>query len=103
MTIADEKMLIKTKFGTLVAYASDDDERPGIFIDLRRPGFGVDAPLLAIECDESGDEPVLRSAIWENVNEEDHSRLVEHTGISKFFTLWKPGGIDEEYPVEGLL
>lgn len=101
MIIADEKMFIKTKFGTLVAYCSDDEERPGIFIDLRRSGFGFDAPLLAIESDESGEEPVLRSAVWGNVNDEDSSQVVEHTSIGEFFAVVGATG-DEEYPAEGM-
>lgn len=97
MIVADAKMLIKTALGTLVAYASDDDERPGIFVDLRRPGLGVDdAPLLAIECDMGEDGPFLRTFVWSNVND-DSPRIIEHTGISEFFKMIPDAGEPEEY------
>lgn len=100
MLIADEKMLIKTALGTLVAYASDDDDRPGIFIDLRRSGFGVDAPLLCVECDQSGETPVVRTAVWVDVSNIDRSQMVEHMGFTEFFQMVAQDEKNEEYSEE---
>lgn len=98
MQVADEKMLVKTKLGTLVAYYTDDDERPGIYIDLRRPGLGVDAPVALIECDENGE---LKTRVWGNANFDDATECITHEGISKFFTCFGPGGEQYEYPIDG--
>ena len=102
MACGDEKMLIKTPLGTLVAYPSDTDEsRPGIFVDLRRPGFGVDAPLVFIECDPTGDEPKLVSRVWGDVNYDDATDCITHERIRKFFSCFGPGGAPCEYPADG--
>lgn len=102
MFSADEKILIRTPLGTLVAYPTDAcDDHPGIFIDLRRPGLGVDAPLVLIECDPTGDEPELVTRIWGDVNYDDATDCITHTGIRKFFTCFGPGGVPSEYPPEG--
>lgn len=98
----DEKLLIKTPIGTLVAYPSNgDDDRPGIFIDLRRPGFGVDAPLALIECDATGDKPELTTRVWGDVNCEGNVDCITHGGIGAFFTLCEENGEETEYPPDG--
>lgn len=97
MIVADEKMLVNTALGTLVAYASDDDERPGIFIDLRRSGFGTDAPLVYIECDQTESKPVLKTRAWGDVNFDDATDCITHDGIREFFTVLNKDGAEEEY------
>lgn len=102
MASGDEKMLIETPLGTLVAYPSDtDDDRPGIFIDLRRPGLGVDAPLVFIECDLTGDEPELVTRVWGDVNYDDATDCITHAGIRTFFTCFELGGVPSKYPPNG--
>ena len=46
IAIRDGKLYVDTPKGTLVAYAGTDPDYPGIYIDLQRPGFDVDAPLV---------------------------------------------------------
>ena len=102
MTIADGKMLIKTPLGTLVVYPNDFDEsHPGLSVDLRRPGLGVDAPLVYIEFDGSDGAPELVTRVWGDVNFDDATDRIAHEGIKEFFTYFGPGGVPSEYPPEG--
>ena len=100
--IADGKLLVETPLGTLVAYIDANDDNPSIYIDLRRPGFGVDAPVAAIACEKEDGRDYLRSAVWKDVNDSDNAVLTEHSGIKEFFTMDGPSGMSQEYPPEGL-
>lgn len=103
MMVDDGKMLIDTPLGTLVAYASDDDERPGIFIDLRRPGFGVDAPLTFVEYEppENNTPQRLVTRVWGDANFDDATDVIEHSGLPLFFMCRGSGGEYVEYPPKG--
>lgn len=98
--IKDGKILVETPFGTLVAYASTDSDYPGIYIDLRRTGFGVDAPLMLTEYTETeadieGGQLITR--IWGNVAQEEYSDRIVHTGVADFFSTVDADGKREEY------
>lgn len=87
--IADDKLLVETPFGTLVAYSSVDSDYPGIYIDLRRDGFVEDMPVALVESTETeGDTPEGRNLItrvWGDGKEQDYTDRVIHKHIEEFF------------------
>ena len=89
--IADDKLLVETPFGTLVAYASIDPNYPGIYIDLRREEFVEDMPVALIEAtDTEGDVPEGRNLItrvWGDGQDQDYTERVIHKNIEEFFEL----------------
>lgn len=105
--IRDGKLCVDTPLGTLVAYAGTDPEYPGIYIDLQRPGFSVDAPLVLTECTETEGDledgvPQIITRIWGPVTEEEYSDRVVHSDIREFFMEKKEDGTNEEYPPKGM-
>lgn len=93
---AEEKkqIIVETPLGSLVIYQSGDPEYPGVYIDLRREGFDLDAPLAMVEyTPDEGDlkEPAIVTRVWDDVREEDHQTRVVHSGIEEYFK----GEIDE--------
>lgn len=87
--IADDKLLVETPFGTLVAYASNDPYYPGIYIDLRRDGFPEDMPVALIESTDTeadvDEERNLITRVWGNGQEQDYTNRVIHKNIDEFF------------------
>ena len=87
--IVDDKLLIETPFGTLVAYASVDPEYPGIYIDLRREGMDCDMPVALVEYTETevfcSNKPVLITRVWADAEDQDYTERVVHENIEKFF------------------
>ena len=82
-------MRIETKLGTiLVRNSGCDEEHPGIWIDLHRPGADSDAPLALIEfvddeADIDGQHIITR--VWGDVNNDEYSERIVHENIEKFF------------------
>lgn len=99
--IRDGKLCVETPLGTLVAYAGTDPAYPGIYIDLQRNGFGIDAPLALVEFTETEadmeNEGNIISRIWGDVSEEDYSERIVHTGIADFFSAEDVDGNKQEY------
>ena len=107
IAIRDGKLYVDTPKGTLVAYAGTDPDYPGIYIDLQRPGFGVDAPLVLTECTQTEADmregaPHIITRIWGSVVEEEYTDRIVHTEIQDFFSVQKEDGSYEKYPVKGI-
>ncbi|MEH2932164.1 hypothetical protein VSQ48_20120 [Candidatus Ventrimonas sp. KK005] len=73
-----------TPVGTLKAYLSSDPENPGIYIDLEQDGDQVSAPLAVVEY--SGDQKVLHTLVWGDINHEDYDCHIDHCGIDTYFS-----------------
>ena len=79
---------IHTPLGDLVIYPSTDPKHPGVYIDLKRDGCRVAAPIAMVEysnddVDIKGEHIITRT--WDDCNKEDYSSRVVHHGIDKFF------------------
>lgn len=80
----NEKLIVQTPFGSLVAYASCDSNHPGIYIDL---GEGNESkPVALIEfCKDEADLPPCDGYIitrtWDDMNQEGYISRIVHTGL----------------------
>ena len=87
--IADDKLRVATPLGTLIVYASNDPEYPGIYIDLRRDGFDVDMPVALVETTETeadqADGVFLISRAWGDATSDEYTDRVVHKNIERFF------------------
>lgn len=87
----NEKLIVPTPFGSLVAYASCDTTHPGIYIDL---GEGNESkPVALIEfCKDEADLPpcdgYLITRVWDDMNQEGYISRIVHTGLPA------PGGME---------
>lgn len=88
--IVQKRLLVNTPSGTLIAYASENEEYPGIYIDLHRDGFKSDAPLVLVE--HTGTEELLKGTcnklitrVWEDISHDDYDTMHIHYGDEKFF------------------
>lgn len=90
-----QEMRVPTPFGILHAYQSTDSDYPGIYIDLQRDGYRVEAPLVLIDFtktefpENSADtNGTIVCRCWKNINQEDYDpadRTI-FTGYDDFFT-----------------
>jgi hypothetical protein len=83
-----EEHVIYTPLGKIVVHIERAGEYPGIWIDLRREGHQVDAPLALVEYTATEgdlDEPAIITRIWDDVGQEEHQTRVVHSGIEKYF------------------
>lgn len=90
-----KQLFIETPVGRLHVYPSTDPEYPGVYIDLKRDGHNVEAPLLSLdfshterpECDdpETAKKGVLCCRTWDNVAREDYISKVVFSDIDNFF------------------
>lgn len=83
---------VETPLGALIVKESYDAEHPGIYIDLRRPDVGNDAPLALVEfAKDDGDfpegEPHIISRIWGDAMDESYTTRVVHDNIEEFFAI----------------
>ena len=82
----NEKLIVQTPFGGLVAYASCDPDHPGIYIDL---GEGNESkPVALIEfCKDEADLPLfgecLITRVWDDMDQEGYTSRIVHTGLPK--------------------
>lgn len=88
---------VDTPVGRLHAYPSSDPDYPGIYIDLKRDGKCMDAPLLLIdfshtefpECKdpEAAEKGVLVCRCWQDVRQEDYKEKDRtiFTGYDEYF------------------
>lgn len=99
--IRDGKLVVQTPAGTLVAYESTDPNNPGIYIDLQRNGFGVDAPLLLTEYTNTeadlGTHGFVVTRVWRDALKEDYSDRIVHENIRGFFETTDENGNAGEY------
>ena len=71
-----EEMRIETPLGTLIAYPSNDDKRPGIFIDIIRDNY--EFPVASIGLNSEGDNRLI-THVWKDIKQEDYSNRITHT------------------------
>lgn len=88
-----ESIRVQTPEGILYAYPSNDPEYPGIYIDLHKEGYRVDAPLALVEYSETERMPfppksdgVLTCKVWNHVAKEDPSDPIIFEDIDIFFS-----------------
>lgn len=79
---------VQTPLGELVIYESTDHHHPGVYIDLRRDGHAVSAPVAMVEyskddADVEGEHIITRT--WDNCNKEDYGTRIIHEGVEDFF------------------
>lgn len=79
-----------TPLGVIIARNATDPNHPGIYVDLRRTGAGVDMPLALIEyVTDEGDlpegQPNIITRIWCDAAREDCTYRAVHGGIEEFF------------------
>lgn len=88
METKKEEFKVQTPLGELVVYASTDRHHPGVYIDLRRYGSVVSAPVAMVEysnddADVEGEHLITRT--WDNCNKENYGTRVVHEGVEDFF------------------
>ena len=86
-------LCIKTPLGTLHAYRSVDEEYPGIYIDLKKDGNPVEAPLILLEYSRTENlefglqmKPSIILRSWDDVCKEDYSTRVCFEGLDQYFS-----------------
>lgn len=83
-----KQIIVETPLGSLVIYQSGDPEYPGVYIDLRREGCGLDAPLAMVEYTATEvdlETPSVITRTWDDVRQEGHQTRVVHSGIEEYF------------------
>lgn len=90
MDAQDGEMRIETPLGIIIVKKAVDHNHPGVYVDLRRPGCEVDAPLAMVEfsaddADYPDGEPHIISRIWGDAQQEDYTERVVHEGLEEFF------------------
>ena len=99
--IRDGKLYVETPLGTLVAYAGNDSDNPGIYIDLQRNGFGSDAPLTLVEYTRTEadleKEGHIITRVWGDVSAEGYSNRIVHAQLKAFFSNEDANGEVKEY------
>lgn len=78
----DNRLKVKTKFGTLIVEPSGDPDYPGVWISITQPrsdGDGeYEANLVLVESGEDPDgESGLRVLVWSDPEKEDYTHNIE--------------------------
>lgn len=90
-----KEFFVETPVGKLHVYESVDPEYPGVYVDLKRDGCNVEAPLLLLdfshteypECldGKTAEKGVLTCKIWNDVTKEDYETKAGFRNIDDFF------------------
>ena len=71
-----EEMRIITPLGILIAYPSNDEKHPGIFIDIIRDDY--EFPVALIGLNGEGNNRLI-THVWKDIKQEDYSNRITHT------------------------
>lgn len=95
----ENKIEVKTRLGTLVAYPSTDESHPGIYIDLKREGETAILNLAYIECETAKkdifEEHSLCAYIWGDALYEDITYGIEYNNIEDYFKMEPYNGVPD--------
>lgn len=75
----NQKIQVKTRFGTLVAGISADPSYPAIWVSLMPMDDFYDIPLVTVESvDDYSRKENLRTIVWSHEGHEEPTHIVTH-------------------------
>lgn len=83
------RLSVKTPLGDIVAEVSTDSSYPGVWVTLHREGESYVLTLALVEytaTETDLEAPAIITRVWADVEQEEHTDRVIHTGLREVST-----------------